>query len=89
MHSPGLKGRDTSSGKCPRCGKGPLAEDTNTGESYCTNCGYVIKERQEESRPEWRSFQDEQGGESRARTGMPTSITSYRHGALDGHRLFE
>ena len=29
---------------------------------------------------EWRSFADEQGGESRARTGMPTSITSFDMG---------
>jgi len=39
-----------------------------------------MKERLEETRPEWRSFQDEQGGESKARTGMPTSITSFDMG---------
>src|SRR5712692_2434527 len=80
LNSPGLRGRESSSDKCPRCGKGPLAEDSNTGEFYCTNCGYVVKERLEETKPEWRSFQDEQGGESRARTGMPTSITSFDMG---------
>lgn len=39
-----------------------------------------MKEKLEETRPEWRSFADEQGGESRARTGMPTSITSFDMG---------
>ena len=80
LNSPGLEGRQGKADKCPRCGKGPLAEDSNTGEFYCTNCGYVMKEKLEETRPEWRSFQDEQGGESRARTGMPTSITSFDMG---------
>jgi transcription initiation factor TFIIB len=39
-----------------------------------------MKEKLEETRPEWRSFQDEAGGESRARTGMPTTITSFDMG---------
>ncbi|MDA4117159.1 MAG: transcription initiation factor IIB [Thaumarchaeota archaeon] len=80
LRSPGFERRGNNSEKCPRCGKGPLAEDSNTGEFYCTNCGYVVKERLEETKPEWRSFPDEQGGESRARTGMPTSITSFDMG---------
>ena len=80
LDSPGLERRQNRAHKCPRCGKGPLAEDQNSGEFYCTNCGFVMKEKMEETRPEWRSFQDEAGGESRARTGMPTTITSFDMG---------
>jgi len=74
-----LRGKDRGSDKCPRCGKAALVVDPNSGEQYCTNCGFVVKERLEETRPEWRSFQDEEGG-NKARTGMPTTITSYDMG---------
>ncbi|MEK0339808.1 MAG: TFIIB-type zinc ribbon-containing protein, partial [Nitrosopumilus sp.] len=42
--------------KCPRCGKGNLVTDANTGENFCGKCGFVITEKVEESGPEWRSF---------------------------------
>jgi len=74
-----LRGKDRNSDKCPRCGKVSLVMDPNSGEQYCTNCGFVVRERLEETRPEWRSFQDE-AGDSKARTGMPTTITSYDMG---------
>ncbi len=80
LDSPGFRGRDRGHQRCPRCGKASLAEDANSGEFYCTNCGFVLKERLEETRAEWRSFQDSEGGENRARTGMPTSITSFDMG---------
>jgi transcription initiation factor TFIIB len=79
LDSPKLSGRERSQAKCPRCGKGPLVVDPNSGELYCSNCGFVLKERLEETRPEWRSFQDQEG-ENQARTGMPTTITSYDMG---------
>ena len=74
-----MRGKDRNSDKCPRCGKVSLVMDPNSGEQYCTNCGFVVRERLEETRPEWRSFQDE-AGDSKARTGMPTTITSYDMG---------
>lgn len=53
--------------------------DNESGEIYCTNCGYVITERLLESGPEWRAFsQDERG--NRARTGAPTSLSMHDMG---------
>ncbi len=65
--------------RCPRCGKGPLVEDSEGGELICSKCGFVIKERIEDEGPEWRNLPKE-GGEDRSRTGMPTSITSHDMG---------
>lgn len=65
--------------KCPRCGKGSMLTDGNTGEMFCSKCGFVATERVEESGPEWRSFtQDEHG--DRARAGAPTSLTMHDMG---------
>ncbi|MGQ0376031.1 MAG: TFIIB-type zinc ribbon-containing protein, partial [Nitrososphaerota archaeon] len=65
--------------KCPRCGKGSMLTDGNTGEMFCSKCGFVATERVEEEGPEWRSFtQDEHG--DRARTGIPTSLAMHDKG---------
>jgi transcription initiation factor TFIIB len=79
LESPELKKRAGTVNKCPRCGKGPIAVDLESGERYCTNCGYVLQERVEETGPEWRSFSDDQKG-NRQRTGAPTSITAHDMG---------
>lgn len=64
---------------CSRCGRNNIVMDNESGEIYCTNCGYVITERVLESGPEWRSFsQDERG--NRARTGAPTSLSMHDMG---------
>jgi len=39
--------------RCPRCGKGTLVTDANTGENFCGKCGFVITDKVEESGPEW------------------------------------
>jgi len=65
--------------RCPRCGRGKLVTDTESGELFCSKCGFVATERVEESGPEWRSFtQDEHG--DRARAGAPTSLTMHDMG---------
>ena len=46
--------------RCPRCGKGILVTDANTGENFCGKCGFVITEKIQESGPEWRSFSKEE-----------------------------
>jgi len=43
---------------CLRCGKKALITDTETGEIFCGDCGFVLSERTENSGPEWRSFSD-------------------------------
>jgi transcription initiation factor TFIIB len=65
--------------KCPRCGKRSMAQDSESGEVYCTNCGFVVKEKMEETGPEWRSFSDDEKGD-RARTGAPLTITAHDMG---------
>ena len=51
---------------CPRCVKGKLVTDDESGEMFCSKCGFVITEKIQESGPEWRSFtQDEHGDRAR------------------------
>ena len=65
--------------KCQRCGKGKMVTDNESGEMFCSKCGFVMTEKLQESGPEWRSFtQDEHG--DRARAGAPTSLTMHDMG---------
>jgi len=64
---------------CPRCARGKLVTDNDSGEMVCSKCGFVLSEKLQESGPEWRSFtQDEHG--DRARAGAPTSLTMHDMG---------
>ncbi len=64
---------------CPRCARGKLVTDNESGEMFCSKCGFVLSEKLQESGPEWRSFtQDEHG--DRARAGAPTSLTMHDMG---------
>ena len=64
---------------CPRCAQGKLVTDNESGEMFCSKCGFVITDKLQESGPEWRSFtQDEHG--DRARAGAPTSLTMHDMG---------
>ena len=65
--------------RCPRCGKGTLVTDANTGENFCSKCGFVITEKVQESGPEWRSFSKEEH-EGRSRAGVPTSLAMHDMG---------
>jgi transcription initiation factor TFIIB len=56
-----------------------MVTDRETGEMFCSKCGFVATEKLQESGPEWRSFtQDEHG--DRARAGAPTSLTMHDMG---------
>jgi transcription initiation factor TFIIB len=65
--------------KCPKCGKGPMILDTSSGELFCSNCGFVVKEKIEEVGPEWRAFSKEEK-EDRSRTGIPSSLAMHDMG---------
>ena len=65
--------------KCPRCGKGPMVVDNAGGELVCSNCGFVVKEKIEETGPEWRAFSKEEK-DDRSRGGIPTSIAMHDMG---------
>lgn len=67
-----------SKDRCSRCGKGTLVTDANTGENFCSKCGFVITDKVEESGPEWRSFSNE--GENKSRAGVPTSLAMHDMG---------
>ena len=66
-------------GRCPRCGKGTLVTDTNTGENFCGSCGFVVTGQAVELGPEWRSFSKEEH-EGRSRAGVPTSLAMHDMG---------
>src|ERR1700730_11538650 len=64
---------------CPRCAHSPMVVDASGGELFCNNCGFVVKEKIEETGPEWRSFSNEEKDE-RSRTGLPTSVAIHDMG---------
>ena len=68
-----------SNSNCSRCGKNSLLTDEDTGEQFCSKCGYVASEKLQASGPEWRSFQKD-GGSDPARTGAPSSLTIHDMG---------
>src|SRR3972149_4875261 len=68
-----------SSDRCQRCNKGAILTDSNTGEMFCSKCGFVATDRVEQEGPEWRSFSKEEHGD-RARAGAPTSLTMHDMG---------
>lgn len=70
---------ERSSERCPRCGKGPLVNDSASGELFCSNCGYVIKEKLAEAGPGWRAFSQEEKN-NRAHTGSPSSLAIHDMG---------
>lgn len=65
--------------RCPKCGKRLMVIDSPRGELFCSNCGFVVKEKIVEAGPEWRSFSSEEN-DQRSRTGSPTSITMHDMG---------
>ena len=63
--------------KCLRCGKNNLVTDSESGELFCSSCGFVIDERISDSGPE-RMFSDTSVNKSR--TGDRTSLTRHDQG---------
>ena len=63
--------------KCLRCGKNNLVTDSESGELFCSSCGFVIDEKISDSGPE-RMFSDTSVNKSR--TGDRTSLTRHDKG---------
>jgi transcription initiation factor TFIIB len=57
--------------QCPECG-GPLATDTEHGETVCEHCGLVVEEDEIDHGPEWRAF-DASEKDQKSRVGAPTT----------------
>ena len=64
--------------RCPSCTKAKMVLDENTGELFCSFCGFVEAEKITEGGPEWRSFSNDGG--DRSRVGAGTSITMHDMG---------
>jgi len=64
--------------RCPSCTKSKMVLDENTGELFCSFCGFVVTEKITEGGPEWRSFSNDGG--DRSRVGAGTSITMHDMG---------
>ena len=66
---------------CPRCVKTKMVTDNESGEMFCSKCGFVMSEKLQESGPEWRSFtQDEHGDRASWCTNI---INNARHGSCN------
>lgn len=65
--------------RCPRCGKGPLVTDSANGELFCSNCGFVMKDKIASAGPEWRAFSPEEKT-NRSHTGSPSSLAIHDMG---------
>jgi transcription initiation factor TFIIB len=58
--------------KCPNCErKGTFVKDDESGEMVCSNCGFVLREKEEEAGP---AFSSSEGGAPEAASGPPSSI---------------
>ena len=64
--------------RCPSCTKTKMILDDNTGELFCSVCGFVVTDKIVEGGPEWRSFSND--GPDRSRVGSGTSITMHDMG---------
>jgi transcription initiation factor TFIIB len=64
---------------CSMCKSGKTVTDPESGELICRNCGLVISDKAQESRPEWRAFTAEEAND-RSRTGIPSSLARHDMG---------
>ena len=64
---------------CPQCGRRSILEDSLRGELLCSNCGYIIRESEIDTSPEWRGYTPEDR-EVKARVGMPPSLAIHDKG---------
>ncbi|MCI0560104.1 MAG: transcription initiation factor IIB [Nitrososphaera sp.] len=64
---------------CNVCKGSRSVTDPESGEVICRNCGIVISDRAQESRPEWRAFTSEEASD-RSRTGIPSSLARHDMG---------
>src|ERR671922_3597 len=64
---------------CSMCKSGQTVTDPESGEIICRNCGLVLSDRAQESRPEWRAFTSEEAND-RSRTGIPSSLARHDMG---------
>jgi transcription initiation factor TFIIB len=64
---------------CSICSNGQMVTDPESGEVICRNCGIVMLDKIQESRPEWRAFNADDSND-RSRTGTPSSLARHDMG---------
>lgn len=64
---------------CSICSDGQIVTDPESGEVICRNCGIVMLDKIQESRPEWRAFNADDSND-RSRTGTPRSLARHDMG---------
>ena len=64
---------------CFACNNGRPITDPESGETICSNCGFVFSDKALESRAEWRTFSAGRNSE-RVRVGSPISLTQHDMG---------
>ena len=64
--------------RCPSCGKKKMVTDDNSGEIFCSNCGFVVTDKIADTGAEWRSFSTDDA--NRTRVGAGTSLTIHDMG---------
>lgn len=64
---------------CFACNSGRPIADPESGETICSNCGFVFSDKALESRAEWRTFSAGRNSE-RVRVGSPISLTQHDMG---------
>ncbi|HLG36515.1 MAG TPA: TFIIB-type zinc ribbon-containing protein, partial [Nitrososphaera sp.] len=63
------KGETMISLLCSMCNSDQTVTDPESGEIICGNCGLVLSDKVQESRPEWRAFTTQETND-RSRTGV-------------------
>jgi len=63
---------------CPECG-GTVRQDSEHGETVCSDCGLVVEEDEIDHGPEWRAF-DANERDQKSRVGAPTTKMMHDNG---------
>ena len=64
--------------RTPSRDQSAIITDFETGEIFCSHCGFVLSERMEESGSEWTSFSKDKT--NKGRTGSETSLAKHDQG---------
>jgi len=60
--------------KCPQCGDGIKVTDVESGEVICSNCGFVMADKEQENRRELNAFSISDNDPDRSMSGSKTSL---------------
>jgi transcription initiation factor TFIIB len=65
---------------CSMCNSGRMVTDLESAEIVCGSCGLVSPDKAMESRPEWTTFQSDNGNNNRQGVGLPNSLAFHDRG---------